>query len=160
MKKKITALLLSVILTMTCSMTALADSGYRKYTIKSSYGTTEFNCSMWWENNFWDTELHASGSASTVWAGTNPFNADSIVHSDILDCTGVGSMSVGISKSGPSVSTSVSGHTATFSYTAQNTFKINVDYDYYTTGLLAGWSQNMRTAATIQLGSNFYSFGT
>lgn len=95
-----------------------------------------------------------------VWYGTNPYNADSITHCDILSCTGIGSMSIGGSKSGPNFSASVSGHTATWTYSVQNNWRVYSEYNYYTTGLLSGWSQKMRTQATVQFGSSFYTFGT
>lgn len=139
-------------------VSARSDSAKKK--MKNSYSKTSYNCLMWWKNNVWDTELHAKGTSRTFWYGAKPLKADSIVHSNILSCTGIGSMSIGGSKSGPSMAASVSGHTATWTYTCKNTYKVDTSFNYYTRGLLAGWNQKMNTEATIQFGSKFYTFGT
>lgn len=158
--KKIIAMLLctSMLFSGIVCVNAASDSAKKK--MKGSSSKTSYSCSMYWKNNLWDTELHADGTAKTIWSGANPYNADSIVHSNILSCTGVGSMSIGGSKTGPNMSASVSGHTATWTYTVQNTWKVDTTYNYYTKGLIAGWGQKMNTEATIQFGSSFYTFGT
>ncbi len=90
----------------------------------------------------------------------SPFYADSIVHRDILSCTGIGTMGIGISPSGPNASASISGHTATYSYSLNDAWYLDVNYGYKHTGLLACWNLSMRTNATVQIGSTFYTWGT
>lgn len=158
--KQLTAGLMAAVCVVGMSVPAQAASGYAKKTMNSSYSYTKYNCSFWGQSNFWDVWWGADGTSSTYWMGSNPVNADSITHKDVLSCTGVGSMSIGASASGPNASTSLSGHTATYSYTVSNKWYINVNYNYKHTGLLAAWNYSMDTKATVQLGSSFYSWGT
>lgn len=128
--------------------------------MNGSYSSTQYSSTQWGKSNFWNVENHWEGTAGT----STPYNADSITHKDILMVTGIGSMSFGggISASGPSgsMSFSVSGHTATQSYTMQNTWLVTTDYHYSTHGMLAAWNQRQRAEAIVQLGYTFYSFGT
>lgn len=141
-------------------VTAASKSGYASFNMNGSYSRTMFSSDVWGKSNFWDVEVHYDGSSSTAWLGSTPYNADSITHRDILQVTGIGSMSVGGSKSGPNISVSLSGHTATYSYSLQNQWYLDVVYNYELNGLLAAWNYRQRAEATVQLGNTFYSFGT
>ncbi len=158
--KKVFALWIVLCLLAGSGAKADAATGYATKSMKGSNTYTQFNCSLYRVNNFWDVEVHADGTSQTLWCGSTPFYADSITHNNILSCTGIGSMSVGGNKSGANFSASVSGHSATWSYSLKNVYHITVDYKYYTKGLLGAWNMKMRTEATIQFGSNFYTFGT
>jgi len=159
-KKIISVFIVLVLVIAVLTVPVNAASGYAKKNMKSSYSTTEYSCSFWGQSNFWDVWWGAKGTSGTSWLGSSPYNADSITHKDILSCSGLGSMSIGISPSGPNASSSMSGHSATYTYSIKNNWKINVNYNYKHTGLLAAWNYSMRTASTVQFGSSFYSWGT
>ncbi|MDR2267409.1 MAG: hypothetical protein LBE09_07520 [Christensenellaceae bacterium] len=169
-KPKRNIILLSVILVIGVLITlavinglsahAKTSSGYRRKDMQKSYSYTQYNSNIWTKSNFWDVEVHYDGTARTAWLGAVPFNADSIVHRDILTCSGIDSMSVGVSGSGPNASVSVSGHSATYTYSIQNYWNISTDYNYYTRGLLAVWNLGQRAEASVQLGYSFYTFST
>ncbi|NCU26075.1 hypothetical protein EOM86_05055 [Candidatus Nomurabacteria bacterium] len=159
-KRKLPVILLVVTLVVgALSVQISALSGYASRNMNNSYSYTKFTCTFWVQNNFWDTWWGADGTSRTAWLGSSPVNADSIVHRDILSCTGIGSMGIGISPSGPNASVSLSGHTATYSYSLDNDWRINTYYGYKHTGLLAFWNASMRTSATVRFGSNFYTWG-
>jgi hypothetical protein len=162
MKRKTNRLLaILVAITLVISVFAApisALSGYASKNMMGSYSYTKYNCSFWFQNNFWDGWWGVDGTSRTAWLGLSPLNADSIVHRDILSCTGIGSMGIGLSPGGPNLSTSISGHTATFSYTVEDTWYINTNYGYIITGMLAAWNHSVRTSATVQFGSTFYTW--
>ena len=162
--KKVTAGIMVAICVVSMSIPVHAASGYAKKNMKSSYSYTQYNCTFWGQSNFWDVWWGADGTSKTVWIGSNPFNADSITHKDILSCTGIGSMDIGADISsggaGIGVSSSVSGHKATYTYSVSNKWNINVDFNYKHTGLLAAWNFDMDTKSVVQFGSSFYTWGT
>lgn len=157
--KRVVAVALSCMVVLSMAITASASSGYARNSMKGSYAYTKYNCTFWTQSNFWDVSWGAKGTSRTAWVGLSPYNADSITHKDILSCSGIGSMGIGASPSGPNASASLSGHSATYTYVVSNDWFINIDFNYKHTGLLAVWNCSMRTAATVQFGSNFYSFG-
>lgn len=160
-KERIVSIFLALaILVVVSSVPASAASGYARRNMKSSYSYTSFSCNFWGQDNFWDVWWGANGTSKTVWNGSKPLRADSITHQDILTCTGIGSMNIGINPSGPNASASISGHSATYSYTDSNAWKINVNFKYKHTGLLGAWNKKMATRATIKFGSTFYTWGT
>lgn len=161
MKRKIVSLIVTLVLAITSfSVSVSANSGYARKDMKSSYSTTQYECSFWGQSNFWDVWWGADGESKTSWFGKTPYYADSISHKDILSCTGTGSMSIGASPSGPNASGSISGTTATYSYSVSDDWKVFIDFNYKHTGLLAAWNYKMRTQATVQFGSSFYTWGT
>lgn len=157
--KKVVAVALSCMVVLSMAITASASSGYAKKTIKNSYAYTQYSCTFWSQSNFWDVWWGAKGNSRTAWLGSNPYNCDSITHKDILSCSGIGSMGVGASPSGPNASASLSGHSVTYTYQVSNKWCIDINFNYKHTGLLAAWNYSMRTSATIQFGSTFYVFG-
>lgn len=158
--KQITAAIMSFACLMFMAVPAQAASGYAKKSMKSSTSYTQYSCSFWGQSNFWDVWWGADGTSKTVWCGSKPYNADSITHKDVLSCTGIGSMSIGASPSGPNAGASISGCTATYTYSVSNNWRINVNFNYKHTGLLAAWNYSMNTKAVVQFGSSFYSWGT
>lgn len=160
----IAILSVSAFILFTNDVHAASLSGYASKNMNNSYSYTQYSSSAWGKSNFWDVENHWEGTGRTAWKGSSPYNADSITHKDVLSVTGIGSMSFGggISASGPSgsMSFSVSGHSATQSYTLQNVWSVNSNYHYTMHGLLASWNQRQRAEATVQLGNTFYSWGT
>ncbi len=158
--RKIIVVMIVMAIISISTVTASAASGYATKNMNSSYSYTQYNCSFWGQENFWDVWWGADGTSCTRWMGTSPYNADSISHNDILSCSGVGSMSIGCNPSGPNVSATISGHSATFAYSLSNTWQINVDFNYKLIGLLAAWNLGMRTSSVVQFGSNFYTWGT
>lgn len=158
-KKTVASLVLIIILVAAFAVPASAASGYARKDMKGSYSYTDYNCSFWFQSNFWDVWWGANGTSTTKWMGSTPFNADSITHRDILSCTGIGSMSIGASPSGPNASAAISGTSATYTYSVSNDWRIAINYNYKHTGLLGAWNFGMRTSATVQFGSSFYSWG-
>lgn len=158
-RRIVAALVVMVFLVSVVTIKASAASGYAKKDMKNSYSYTQYRCSFWSQSNFWDVWWGANGTSNTAWLGSTPYNADNITHKDILSCTGIGSMSIGASPSGPNTSASISGSSATYSYSLSNTWRIDVNFTYKHTGLLAAWNYSMRTVATVQFGSTFYSWG-
>ena len=128
--KKIAAIVLTFCMLTGDGIFTEAATGYKSRNMNGKRSYTQFNCSLYSRSNFWDVEVHADGTSQTLWCGSRPFYADSITHNNILSCSGIGSMSIGGNRSGANFSTSVSGHTATWTYTARNVYHITVNYNY------------------------------
>jgi hypothetical protein len=92
------------------------------------------------------------GDSGSYWMGINPWDADSITHADIIGVGGIGSASFGY-PSGVSVTTS--GKTATYTYSAQNCWYVNVDYSYMCS-IGTCFSMSQRSSGTFKFGSSFY----
>lgn len=159
--KTFVIVLMIAICSLSSVLSASAAEGYARKAMKDAYSSTWYDCSFWAKSNFWDVWWGANGTSTTCWMGTSPYNADSIVHQDVLTCSGIGSMDISADTSKTvGVSCSVSGHTATYTYSVSNDWRIDVDFSYKHTGLLGVWNMSMDTKATIQFGSSFYSWGT
>lgn len=159
-KKRLASVLAAAVMAANFAVPAHAESDSETKSMKNSSAKVSYNSTYWGQSNFWDVWWGANGNSKTVWYGANPYNADSIIHQNILSCSGIGSMSVGISPSGPNASVSISGHSATYSYSVSNNWRLEVNYNYKHTGLLAAWNYSTRAAATIQFGTQFYSWST
>lgn len=160
-RKKLVAIFLSMVFIMQ-AITVNAESGYASKSMNGNHSYTQYSCELFCLQVRWKAFWGAHGTSSTAWQGAKPFVADSIVHKDVLSCTGFGSINIGAggSPSGGSVSASVSvsGHTVTYTYSVNNQWRINVDFYYRHSGMYAAWNVSMHTEAVVQLGSSFYSW--
>ncbi len=159
MNKKLMSAIISsgLAVSLLGGLSASAESGEGYVEMCGSKTKTSYSCTFWGQSNFWDVWWGADGTSKTFWYGSNPFYLTSITHQDIISCTGLGSLSIGITPSGPNASSSISGHSVTYSYTDYNTYQINVELHYKHTGMQAAWNYDMYTHATLQDGSNFYN---
>jgi len=77
-------------------------SGYNRINHKGSYSETSFSVSIIFPNLVNNTR-HV-GTSTTRWMGSTPFNADSIVHKNIVSVSALGGLSVSGTGGGASVS--------------------------------------------------------
>ena len=137
--------------------------------VSNSYIYTEFNGTvsatdgskfLWWGD---DDSVTWNGNSTTKWMGTNPYNADSIVHTDTIWIEGSGkpSYSAGISagtsgvEGSISISSNSAGEKSSQSYSLSNVWYVNVNYSY--SGNIWNWSYvGQKASGIVQLGNNFY----
>lgn len=150
--KKVLSLMLVIIsIVAFATIPASAATGSASKSMKSSSSTTKFSNSLSWINGGISGCKYV-GTSGTYWYGSTPYNADNITHKDVITVSKIGSVSV--SNSGGSVS--ISGGTITNKYSVNNTWQVNVNYDYKVSGYLL--TARFNTAAQVQFGSTFYSW--
>lgn len=137
--------------------TSGSASGYNDIAMCGSSSRTSYSCTFWGSGASSPAYWGCDGTSKTFWYGINPYNLTSITHRDIVCCSGIGTLSVGLSPSGPSATSAVSGHSVTYTYKVENAYYINVDMHYVHYGMVVAWGPYMYTHATLQDGSNFYN---
>jgi hypothetical protein len=150
--KKIFALVMAILVMGTfIPVTVNASSGTATKSMKGSYSVTQYSNSFYWRNGGL-YGCNYTGSSGTYWFGNNPYFADSIVHTDIIETSSIGGVSIG--NSGGEVS--VSSGTISNKYTVKNAWQVNVNYDYKVNGVLL--YADFYTSARVQFGTSFYSW--
>lgn len=136
---------------------AVTNSAYCP--INDSAARTYYNCSLY---TTYSPQLKqcADGYSYTRWYGDVPINADQITHKDILSFSGVGSYSYASGLTDISYSETMNSNAVTWTYTASNTWRIEVNYNYRAWGMTSITNSYMDTSATLRFGVNFYTFGT
>ena len=170
MKKKILGVVLGAVLVISTAITSFAGtqwcnksgSGYKNYS--GSRVETGWSGKLTGISNhvFKDDECIFTGTSYSRWMGGNPYNADKIVHYDIIEVKGTGSVSfsggVGANASGPNASFGISGTTSskncTYAYEVEDDWKVKVDYSYYADIYDWDW-MDLFTAASFKFGSRF-----
>ncbi|HBC30841.1 MAG TPA: hypothetical protein DC024_06305 [Clostridiales bacterium] len=127
-----------------------AFSGFKKINHNGSYSYTSFDVYIYFTNLI--NKARHTGTSTTAWLGSNPSNADSVVHKNIITVTGIG----GLSATG----LSISGNQATDTMTVTNYWRIVSNFDYTVRVAVAMFSTNFGTHGRVQIGSNFYSVST
>lgn len=116
-----------------------------------SYSTTSFNMAITFPNTVNNTR-HV-GYSSTRWMGSNPYNADSIVHKNIISVSSLGGISISSSGGGGSIS----GKQMIDEMSSRNTWQINSTFDYTIKASAVILSSNFAASGRVQIGSNYYS---
>lgn len=156
-KKFITVILVIIMLVASIANTASASvvggtySGYSKKTHNGSYSYTSFSVTITFPNGI--NKVRHVGSSTTKWLGSSPFNADSIVHKNIVSVSSLGGLSVSSSGGGGSIS----GSQMTDEMSVKNKWQINSSFDYNLKASIFIFSSNFSSSGRVQMGSNFYS---
>lgn len=113
-------------------------------------------------NIFSDDSCIFTGNSYSRWQGLNPYNADMVIHYDILEVKGIGSVDfsggLGADRSGPSASMGIGGTTSSktyaYAYEVTDAWRVEVDYSYYAEIYSASW-MDLFTAASFRFGTSF-----
>lgn len=157
MKKIMSAFLIATILvcTLVFSVSASVAGGvyseYESLPHSGSSSITEFTVAITYPNLV--NQVRHEGASSTKWLGSTPYNADSIVHKNIVSVTSLGGLSFSSSGGGASIS----GSQMTDEMSVKNNWKINSTFDYNLKAAVCIFSSNFSTSGRVQIGSNFYS---
>lgn len=170
MKKRILGVITVAVLAISTTVVSFAGKqwcnksgeGYKNY--KSSVVKTGWSGTLTGISNhiFKDDECIFKGNSYSRWMGGNPYNADKIVHYDIIEIKGTGSVSfsggVGANASGPTatmgISGTKSGKSNTYAYEIVDDWRISIDYSYYADIYDWDW-MDLFTAASFKFGSKF-----
>jgi hypothetical protein len=125
------------------------ERGEKNY--NSSYVYTQFKGTVKTPVGLFGQTTTYDGKSRSAWLGGNPYNADTVTHTDSISISGIGGASFGY-PSGISVSTS--GKTANISYSASNTWYVDVDYTYTASSWLI-LGVNQKAIGTFKFGSTF-----
>lgn len=151
---------------------ALADSGScsKQVTANGNSQIYTKNSVQWYNNGkndmfLGDFEETITGTASNLWMGSTPFDADSISMTNTVSCDKwLGSFSVsgnvGTSGSSAGVGVSISSTSTSkdYTYSVTNNFILSVSFTYIArvTGSWLVADMYFETTAVTQLGSSFY----
>ena len=116
-----------------------------------SYSRVEFDAYLSWPNV--TNRVRWSGTSKTVWYGANPYNADSIKHTNTVSVSGIGSLSFSNSGAGAAIS----GSTMTDEMTITNYWKVVSNFDYSLKKGVFITNTNFSSSGRVQIGTNFYS---
>lgn len=127
---------LSVMLNNTKSASALTENmtwkqrGDKSY--QNSYVYVKFDGTVSYTPYiFSDDRAYWNGESYAYWAGTSPWNADSITLNDTIWVSGIGSASFSAGyPSGVAVSVTTGSKEATYSYTVSNSYDKKCKYSY------------------------------
>lgn len=156
--KKLLSLLLAIVI-LVCSLAVSASATvvggtYNKSTTLAHSGSssvTQFNVTITFPNG--TNQVKHVGTSSTYWMGSSPYNADSIVHKNIVSVSALGGLSFSSSGGGGSIS----GSQMIDEMSLKNTWKINSTFNYNLKATAFIFSSNFGTTGRVQIGSNFYS---
>ncbi len=155
--KKWLSVLLVLIMIISVSIPASAVispgpySGYVQVNHNGSYSYNSFNATLSWPNL--TNKVRWTGNSTTCWLGSNPFNADSILHRNIINVTAIGGLSLSSSGGGGSIS----GSQMTDEMSVSNNWRVNSTYDYTLTASVFIFGTNFSSFGRVQIGSHFYS---
>ena len=155
--------------TMMCT-NASADTGSYHSTDSTKNSTICTSTIVDWSNNgngdlFWGgINEKITGKSSTLWLGSSPFNADTIVITNEVSCEKIlGSFSVtGGESTGAGVGISSDSTSKAYTYSISNDWKLDVNFSYIArvSGLWLIADIYFETSSTTQLGSSFYVTNT
>ena len=168
--RKIFAIGLCMIMAISINMIGIAGTqycnksggGYKYYNsgcLKTGWSGTLTGVS---NNIFNDDKCIFKGNSYSMWTGNKPFYADKIIHYDIIEVKGIGSVSfsggVGASSSGASASFGIGGTSSSknkaYAYEISKGWRVGVSYSYYAE--IYDWSwMDLYTAATFKFGNDF-----
>ena len=149
------AVIVAFISYTTLTVNALSDNynlyecGEKKY--NNSYVYTQFKGTVKTPVSLFGQRSTFSGTSKSAWMGSSPYNADTVTHTDVIGVTKIGGFSVGYPGG---VSASTSGSSASLSYSASNTWHVDVNYTYtINSWLILATSQ--KSTASFKFGSTF-----
>lgn len=134
-------------------------SGFQNYYFKDSNSSTIFNSDVTTYTAITKSDYaRFVGYARSAWYGHDPYNADTIVHSNTFIVRGLGSISVsGGALSTPEVSVSTTGNSATYTYQLNNEWILETNYDVKLKTSF-GVSFDQEAGASFQFGNDFYTY--
>lgn len=151
-------------LTTICTLAVCAILGVKSiYATEAETGSADMNGSRTtvtykvdWSSkvHFWDVELIAKGKASTFWRGDRSACPTSITQNNIIQLTGIGSISLAADPSGE-----ISGQTVTYTYSVEDYYCLTTTFDYHVR-LFAIFDYQMDVDSTVQFGARFYDVNT
>lgn len=127
-------------------------SGYKQINHNGSYSYTSFDVNITFPNSINNTR-HI-GTSTTKWMGSTPYNADQIVHKNIISVSALGGLSISSSGGGASVN----GSQVIDEMSDTNTWQINSTFDYTVSAAVYIFSSDFGTSGRVKIGSNYYSF--
>lgn len=168
---KLSCMLIVVALLVTSfTFSAFAATGYYSGSSTQNSGKIITNFSLNWSDNStngwtWGAvKTTWTGTSSTKWLGLNPYNADSIVHHNIIRCDKIGGNFSGTVSEKPSIGFSLNSDSTSIDYTysVENAWKVEIGFTYSTKvgGLYYHQSQSFKSTATVKLGTSFYTTDT
>ncbi len=160
--KKIVSFLLvvAIMLTSVNQVSAVLNPGYygdyKFIDANNSKIATGYSVELSWPNVI--NKCKWSGTSSTVWYGSTPYNADSIRHTNSIYVGGIGKISL----ASDAIGCSVDGSTINDVFEVANEWKINTNFEYEIKRAMFMTTSDFSISSRTQLGTNFYSrsFGT
>ncbi len=156
-KKKFFVVCLATVITIMSVVSVSAVQSIGRYTdskkVKHNGSTIEtfFAANLSWPNAM--NKCRWSGSSSTEWFGSTPYNADSIRHTNSVYVGGIGSISLSADGAG----CEISGSTMEDVMEVSNKWYIRSSYTYDIKRSIFISSTDFSVAGRVQFGSNFYS---
>ncbi len=136
-------------------------SGFKNYKIFDSTANTQFNTNTTCYTSFFAKDyVIFTGSSSSSWLGSTPWNADTIIHKDTYILNGLGSVSSSIDSGGVvGLSISTTSDSVTYTYQLNDEWQLNANYDVKVKTTL--WTNyDQEAVSTFQFGNSFYTYTT